>query len=259
MDAVTEVLLERSENVDKLSKMLIVSLVAHAAIVTAVTLLPRQWAEPRGTAPVMTISLGGPSGPQQGNNTIAAKQIQEVAPETVKPRNEAPPALTKPEMIEPVKAAKPEPKTPAKPEPKKEAVQLHGAKPTQGAEVKAGSAKIETHGAAVPFGGLATGGGGAGQAYTDYANFCCPEYMAAVTEQIRRNWNPKQQQDGTSAVKFTIRRDGTIADVVVEQGANQILNLASQRAIVTTQRVPPLPAAFTPETLILHIVFQYQR
>ena len=30
-------------------------------------------------------------------------------------------------------------------------------------EVKAGSAKIETHGAAIPFGGLATGGGGAGR------------------------------------------------------------------------------------------------
>jgi hypothetical protein len=28
---------------------------------------------------------------------------------------------------------------------------------------------------------------------------------------------------------------------------------------VITQRVPPLPAAFTPETLILHIAFQYQR
>jgi outer membrane biosynthesis protein TonB len=259
MDAVTEVLLERSERVDNLARMLIVSLVAHAAIVTAVTLLPRQWASPRDNAPVMTISLGGAPGPQVGHNPISAKQIQEAVPETVKPRNDVPPALAKPEMIEPVKAAKPEPKTAAKPEPKKDVVQLHGSKPTQGTEVKAGSAKIETHGAAIPFGGLATGGGGAGQAYTDYANFCCPEYLAAVTEQIRRNWNSKQQQDGTSAVKFTIRRDGTIADVIVEQGANQILNLASQRAIVTTQRLPPLPAAFTPDTLILHLVFQYQR
>jgi outer membrane biosynthesis protein TonB len=259
LDAVTQILLERSQKVDNLTRMVIVSFLAHAAVVTAVTLLPRQWSAPRDSAPVMTISLGGAPGPKQGNNPISAKEIQEAVPETVKPRNDAPPALAKPEMIEPVKAAKPEPKTPAKPEPKKETVQLHGAKPTQGTEVKAGSAKVETHGAAVPFGGLATGGGGAGQAYTDYANFCCPEYITAVTEQIRRNWNSKQQQDGTSAVKFTIRRDGSITDVAVEQGANQILNLASQRAILTTQRVAPLPAAFTPETLILHIFFQYQR
>jgi outer membrane biosynthesis protein TonB len=259
MDAVTEILLERSEKADNLTRMMLVSLVAHAAIVTAVTLLPRQWAVPEDKGPVMTISLGGAPGPKQGTNAISAKQIQEAVPETVKAKNDAPPALTKPEMIEPVKAAKPEPKTPAKPEPKKEVVQLHGAKPTQGAEVKAGVAKIETHGAPIPFGGLATGGGGAGQAYTDYANFCCPEYINAVTEQIRKNWNPRQQVDGSAAVKFTIRRDGTIVDVIVEQGSNQILNLASQRAVVITQRVPPLPAAFTPETLILHIAFQYQR
>jgi outer membrane biosynthesis protein TonB len=259
MDAVTEILLERSQKVDTLTRMVIVSLVAHAAIVTAVTLLPRHWAAPRDTAPVMTISLGGAPGPKQGNNAISRKAVQEAVPDTVKAKNDAPPALTKPEMIEPVKAARPEPRTAAKPEPKKDVVQLHGAKPTQGTEVKAGAAKVETHGAAVPFGGLATGGGGAGQAYTDYANFCCPEYINAVTEQIRRNWNSKQQQDGTSAIKFTIHRDGTISDVIVEQGANQMLNLASQRAVVTTQRVAPLPAPFTPETLILHVVFQYQR
>ena len=58
---------------------------------------------------------------------------------------------------------------------------------------------------------------------------------------------------------FTIRRDGTIVDVAAEQGSNQFLNMASQRAILVTQRVPPLPAAFTPPQLKLHLVFQYQR
>lgn len=259
MDAVTEVLIDRSRQTDTVTRMVIVSLAAHAAIVTAVTLLPRQWASPRDNAPVMTISLGGAPGPVQGHNPISAKPVQEAVPDTVKPKNDAPPALAKPEMIEPVKTARPETRTPAKPEPKKEVPQLRGRTPTQGAEVKAGSARVETRGAAIPFGGLATGGGGAGQAYTDYANFCCPEYLQTVTGLIQRNWNFKQQQEGSSAVKFTIRRDGTIVDVVVEQGASEILNRASQRAVLATQQVPPLPAAFTPETLILHIVFQYQR
>jgi len=60
-------------------------------------------------------------------------------------------------------------------------------------------------------------------------------------------------------VKFTIHRDGTITDIVVEEGANPILNLASQRAVVMTRQTPPLPAAFTPDHLTLHIAFQYQR
>jgi outer membrane biosynthesis protein TonB len=259
MDAVTEILLERSERADNLTRMMLVSLVAHAAIVTAVTLLPRQWAASQDAGPVMTISLGGAPGEKQGRNPISAKQIQEAVPETVKAKNDAPPALTKPEMIEPVKTAKPEPKTAAKPEPKKEVVQLHGAKPTQGTEVKPGVAKVETHGTPTPFGGLATGGGGAGQAYTDYANFCCPEYLAAVTALIQKNWNYKQGQDGSSVIMFVIQRDGSIVDIKPEQGSNQILNLAAQRAVVVTQRVPPLPAAFTPPQLTLHLVFQYQR
>jgi len=260
MDAVTEILVERSEKVDSLTRMVIVSLVAHAAIVTAVTLLPRQWATARDSTPTMTISLGGGApGPKQGYNAISAKQVQEAVPDTVKPRNDAPPALAKPEMIEPVKAARPDPKTPAKPEPKKEVPQLRGSKPTQGTEVKAGAAKIETHGAAVPFGGLATGGGQGQAAYTDYADFCCPEYLTTVTELIRKNWNHKQGQDGTSVIMFVIRRDGSIVDIKAEQGSNQLLNLAAQRAVAVTQRVPPLPAAFTPAQLTLHLVFQYQR
>ena len=260
MDAVTEILIDRSQQADKVTRMVIVSLIAHAALISTIAFASNRW---NSTAPdnaqVMTISIGGAPGPQQGRNPISAKPVQEAVPETVKPKNDAPPALARPEMIEPVKTAKPERKSAAKPEPKKDVPQLHGSKPTQGAEVKAGTAKVETHGAAIPFGGLATGGGGAGQAYTDYANFCCPEYLSAVTQQIQKNWNSKQGQEGSSVVSFSIRRDGSIADVKVDQGSNQILNLASQRAILVTQRVPPLPAAFTPEQLTLHLVFQYQR
>lgn len=261
MDAVTEILVERTQQADKVTRMVILSLVAHGLLITAVAFAPRPWGSTAvDNSHVMTISLGGAPGPSQGRNPISNKPVQEVAPANVKPRNDAPPALAKPDMIEPVKTAKPESKAAAKPEPKKEVPQLHSSKPTQGTEVKAGSAKVETHGSAIPFGGLATAaGGGAGQAYTEYKDFCCPEYLSAVTQLIQKNWNSKQGQDGSAVVKFSIRRDGSIVDVIVEQGSNQILNLASQRAIMVTQRAPALPAAFTPEQLTLHLVFQYQR
>jgi outer membrane biosynthesis protein TonB len=259
MDAVTEILLDRSREADKVTQMVVVSLVAHAILLTAIAVLPRQLFKPAAPETVMVISLGGAPGPVQGKTPTAAKAIQEAVPATVKPRNEAPPALAKPEMIEPVKTAKPEPKTAAKPEPRKEVVQLHSSKPTQGTEVKAGAARVETPGAAIPFGGLATGGGGAGQARTEYANFCCPEYLTAVTDLIHKNWVFKQDRDGSSVIKFIVHRDGSITDVSVEEGSDQILNLASQRAILVTQRVPALPAAFTPQQLTLHIGFQYQR
>lgn len=259
MDAVTEILLDRTRVAQNVSRMVVVSLLLHGALLTAIVVLPHVLQRPSEPKNVMTITLGGAPGPVQGRLPIAQKTVQQAAPDTAKPKTDTPPALSKPEMVEPLKAAKPLPKSPAPPEPKKDVTQLHGTKPTQGAEVKPGAAKVDTHGAAIPFGGLATGGGGGGAAVTDVKDFCCPDYLIAVTDLIRRNWQQKQGQDGLSVVAFTIHRDGTISDVVVEQGGNPILNVVSQRAIIATQRVTTLPAAFTGDHLTVHLGFQYQR
>jgi len=258
VDAVTEVLIDRARTQQKLSRMVVVSLVLHGMLITALAVLPQFRHAPPPTS-YMTIVLGGTPGPQQGRTPTSAKEVQEVAKPAAKPTPEAPPALRKPDLVEPVKTAKPETKAAAKPEPKKETPQLHGSKPTTGPEPKAGIARVETQGAAIPFGGLSTGGGGAGGAYTDLKDFCCQDYLNTVTTIIRSNWQQNQQQDGSSLVAFTIHRDGSITDVVVEPGANQILNMVSQRALLSTQRVPPLPAAFTNDHLTVHLTFQYQR
>jgi protein TonB len=210
----------------------------------------------------MTIELGGAPGPMQGRNAISSRPIQQAVPEPkpVPPTQQAPPALEKPEMVEPLKTAPRQPKAVAKPEPAKTEPQLHGRTPTTGAEVKAGSARVDTGGAQVPFGGLATGGGGGGGAYTDIQNFCCPEYLMTMSRLIQANWNQRQGQDGTNRVKFTIMRDGTIRDVSVEESSvSQFLDLASQRAVVSTRRLPPLPAQFTGDHLTVHLIFQYRR
>lgn len=260
MDAVTEVLLDRTREAENVTRMVILSLVAHAVLISVFAFMPNRWSTAQRTdAHVMNISLAGAPGPVQGHNPISAKAVQEVAPAPAKARNDAPPALAKPEMVEPIKAAKAAPNTPAKPEPKKEEPQLHSRKPTQGAEVKAGSAKVDTKGA-IPFGGgLATGGAGLPGAYTDYGDFCCPEYLTTMSTLIYGNWQQKQGQDGSNVLTFTVKRDGTIVNVVIDQGTNQFLNLASQRALAMTKQLPPLPAAFTPDHLTVHLVFQYKR
>ncbi len=259
MDAVTEVLLDRSRDAQKISRMVVLSLVLHGVLLTVIVLAPYAFPHPQDPRNVMTISLGGAPGPVQGHTAISAREIQKVAPDATKKPPDTPPALPKPEMVEPLKAAKPLPKAPAKPEPQKEVAPLHGSKPTEGARVTPGAARVDTHGAQTPFGGLATGGGGAGAAVTDVKDFCCPDYLQSITDQIRRNWQERQGQDGASVVAFTIHRDGSITDVVPEQGGNPILTMASQRAIVATQRVSPLPAAFTGDHLTVHLAFQYQR
>jgi TonB family protein len=126
--------------------------------------------------------------------------------------------------------------------------------------VRKGAARVETgQTAAIPFGGLATGGGPVGGAYTDYADFCCPEYLATMTRLVYGNWNQKQGQTGTNRVKFTIQRDGSITEIGIERSAGPFLDIASRRALEQTQRLPPLPAAFTLPRLIVHLDFQYKQ
>jgi TonB family protein len=261
MDAVTQILIDRSRETDTISRMVVLSLVAHAVLIAVVAFMPAGW----GTATkddktaTMVISLGGAPGPRQGQTPISAKPVQEAAPNAPKPNAQAPPALAKPEMVEPLKTAKPLPKSVAKIEPKKIEPQLHGSKPTTGAEVKQGAARVETGGQTTPFGGLATGGGGAGAAYTDYANFCCPEYLQTMVQVVQRNWQQNQGVDGTVIVKFTIQKSGALTNVEVEKQSVPFLNLAAQRAVVQTGQLPPLPAAFTGDQLTVHLVFQFKR
>jgi len=259
MDAVTEVLIDRSHEVDRLSRMMVVSLIAHAAVIAAVAIAPQftSGATRRDEGPVMTISLAGGEGPIQGRNPESAKPIQESVPETAKPKNDAPPALAKPEMVEPV-AKKPEPKASAKPEPKKEEPQLHGRTPTQGAQVREGTARRDTgQTAAVQFGGLATGGVGEG-ARTEFGDFCCPEYLVTVQRLIYTNTNHQQGQVGTIVMKFVIQRDGSITDVTAPNGGDQFLELASRRALAQTQKLPPLPVQYSGNRLTVLIDFKYR-
>jgi TonB family protein len=207
-------------------------------------------------ADVMVISLGGPPGPVQGRNPISGRPVEEVAPAT-KPKTDTPPAAAKPEMIEPIKSAKPEPKaTKAKPD-KPETTRTRP--PSTGAEVKAGAARVDTQGAAIPWGGLATGGGGDGGVRTDLANFCCPDYLIALKRAIYANWDRKQGQAGLNQIGFVIARDGTISGAKIEVSAGQFLDLSSLRAVQKTQRLPPLPPAFTLPALTVHLEFEYIR
>ena len=259
MDAVTEVLLQRSDAADSVSRMVGLSLAAHVVVIAMITLVPFGRSASDDNAHVMTISLAGAPGPVQGRNPMAAKPVQEAVKAPDIPTTQAPPALAKPEMIEPLKIAKPQPRAPAKPDIQKVEPQLHGRTPTRGAEVTEGKARVDTQ-SAIPFGsGLATGGGGAGAAYTDYADFCCPDYIQTMTRLIRQNWNPKIGAVGTNKLKFAIQRDGSITDIAVETSAGQFLDLASQRALVQTRQLPPLPAAFTHDRLTVHLEFEYQR
>jgi periplasmic protein TonB len=265
-EAVTDVLVARAHEADGLSRMVLVSVFAHGVLIAALVAMPASWRSPStradATPMMITLSSAGTGPDAGGRNLISGKPVQEEAPAESKPAPVAPPAPKAPEMVAPEPTAKPSPTKPPKPV-EKPVDKSSARKPTTGPEVKAGDARVDTGGAPIEFGGLTrpSGGGlGASSVKTDYANFCCPAYLDQMVELIKRNWNQKQGASGEVQVKFTIRRDGTISDVQVEKPSGiSLLDLESQRAMLKTRALPPLPREFTESTLTVHIIFDYHR
>jgi TonB family protein len=137
--------------------------------------------------------------------------------------------------------------------------EARGRTPTRGAETSAGSAVAFTGARGQGF-GLSSGGGPGSGSRLDVADFCCPDYLTAMIERIRMNWDQKQDTIGQAVVRFTIQRDGTLTNVALEQSSGSpILDLAAQRALVLTRQLPPLPSQFPDPTLGVHLTFIYQR
>lgn len=258
-EAVSEILAERAQVAGGISRMVILSLIAHGLLLSTMILAPSFWqAAPKSDPNVIEISLGGVEGPKTGGMTPpSARKVDEVAPRDPRARAEAPPP-PKPEMVEAAPATKPAPKTTSKPvetKPKET-----GRKPAVGAEVSKGTARVETNSPAqVPFGGLSTGGGGFGGTTIDVKGFCCPEYLQTMLQMIRENWKRNQGVNGRVIMSFVVQRDGRITDVKVEQSGGQFLDLVSQRALVATARIPPLPREHSQNTLPVQLVFEYLR
>ena len=260
-EAVTDVLVERSREAEGLSRMVVYSLVAHVALVTVIALAPKGWLGSRAQEEVAawTISLSGSPGPDAaGRNQLADRPVQTVAPPEPRQPFTLPPASKAPEMVVPEPAPKPAPKPR---DVRKPADKPTTRKPIAGEEVKSGAARVETGGAAVPFGGLSSSGGdGLNPETFGLENFCCPDYIRTMSKLIRRNWNQRQGVAGVNVVKFVIRRDGMLVQPeLVKPSGNPLLDLESRRAVINTRQLPPLPAEFTEPNLTILLTFEYKR
>lgn len=263
-EAVSDILVERARESDRAGQMVLISFLAHTVLIVALVVMPASWRMSSTSSDVtpMMITLSSGGGPDAGGMTpISGRPVQEVAAET-KLAPIAPPVSKLPEMVAPEPKATPLPKTPPK-RTEKPVDKSSARKPTTGPEKKAGDARADTGGAPIPFGGLTrpSGASSAGAALvTDYANFCCPEYLNKMVDLIKRNWNQNQGAAGQVQVKFTIRRDGTITDVeLVKPSGISLLDLESQRALAKARAMAPLPREFTPNTLTVTVIFDYHR
>lgn len=261
-DLVSATLAERAREPRGFAATTLASLAAHVLGIVVLVFVPAQWGA--GAAPereVMTISLGGAPGPRAGGMTsMGGQAVQQAVPPQPKARPEPPrpPAQKAPEMVDPVKPdARRRPVEKPENAPREVLPDAKGRTPTRGAEVRPGNTVAQTGGSGIGF-GLSTGGGGTGGEF-NVGDFCCPEYLQTMLQIIQRNWNSKQQIGGTSAVRFTVNRDGTVSDVsLAKPSGYAVLDLTAQRAVAMS-RMPPLPSGYTHPSLTITLTFEYQR
>jgi len=257
MDAVSEVLIARSSKDDRLNSMLGASVLAHVVLLGIFMFVPAWWFGTETQAPenVLEISLGGPIGPDtSGLTSMTSRTIQQVQtelPKAVEPVR--PPAAETPEMVMPTKA--PPKKSPTN---KVDAKDPRSAKPTTGEEIRKGSSIAENKARGQGFGGLSSGGGGTGM-QLEVSNFCCPEYLATMTAQIKANFASQQNVAGLTRMRFVVRRDGSIVDItVIESSGAQALDFFAERALKLA-KLPPLPAGYPDGTLPVRLAFEFSR
>ena len=259
---VTDVLRGRLQTPAGLPKMVSLSVAVHLVLAASLVatrggLLKRHDAAPT----LMTISLSGSAGPENGGmNALGGRPVQAVTPPEDLARREASraPAAKTPEMTVPLPNAKTVKATPGPPV-KQAPDEARGRTPTKGKEPAFGSAIADTGVRGQGF-GLSTGGGaGSGSSLEITGDFCCPEYLATMITRIRSAWNQNQGSRGTSLIRFTIKRDGSITDASIFTGSGTLtLDTAALRAVLATKTLPPLPDAFPNPTLTMRLSFEYQ-
>jgi protein TonB len=245
-----------------LQTMVSVSIAAHVAVAALLIFGPGGlMTHHEAPATLMTISLSGTAGPENGGMTaLGGRPVQAVTPPDEAPKREAlrAPAAKTPEMVVPLPNAKTV-KTTTGPTVKQAPDEARGRTPTKGKEPAFGSAIADTGVRGQGF-GLSTGGGaGSGSSLEITGDFCCPEYLATMSARIRAAWNQDQGAKGTSLIRFTIRRDGSITDAsIFKTSGVTTLDTAAQRAVVSTKTLPPLPDAYPNPTLTIRLSFEYQ-
>ena len=262
-EAASQILVARTREPEGFRRTLAVSAGVHLIALAALAFGPVSWLSGEENAvpeSVMLIRLGGAEGPGEGGLTpLGARPIQEVLTleEARRPQWIQPPTPTPPKMTMPVEEAAPRPE----PETEVETVpeEARGRTPTRGPELLEGSAMADTGARGIGV-GLSGGGLGGSGGELSLADFCCPEYLATMVQLIRQRWDSNQQVPGVAVVRFTIQRSGAIGDVAVDRSSGYFaLDMSAQRAILLVRLLPPLPSAFTENTLTVRLTFEYRR
>ena len=254
-ELVSDVIASRRRESDALGRTLGWSVLAHVLITALVWIIPSERATPPPRE-VMSVSLGGSPGPRAGGLTqMGGRSVQAVAPPRPLPRPPTPAAaLPRPSAA----AARPRAQAATVPPSARAVPEARGSTPSTGEQIVSGNTRTDTRVRGQGFGLSSAGGSAGGPVQLDVSNFCCPDYLEQMIGRIQSNWQQNLGVVGTTVMKFTVMRDGTVQAVQVERASGVILlDSAADRAVRLTAKLAPLPAQFPNSSLTVHMRFEY--
>jgi len=106
-------------------------------------------------------------------------------------------------------------------------------------------------------GGLSLGEGGGGEVAGVPADFHFTYYIERMLALIESRWYKPAAAEGARArVRFRIQRDGRLDSIELEESSgNPSFDRAALRALYASNPLPPLPPAYVPSSLTVHLSF----
>ena len=258
---VSDILQSRKREPDGLKQTALLSLGAHAAVLAVLALLPAIMPEAGAAAAGRDEHQSGRHAWPAQRRHADARRAADRGGASRRPRRRSP-EIRCPPRRSPPKMTLPDPRQKPRTPPKTTAPSKDpkGTTAGRGVEAQAGTARVETGAKGQGFGLSSGGGGGTGRRLDVDDDFCCPEYIMDMRNRIHKNWNQQQQAHGCRA--HEIHHPAERADHRHRGGrpsGNPSLDIASQRALMNTRMLAPLPAAFPDPQLTVHLTFNYER
>jgi protein TonB len=251
MDAVGEILAQRTASDPEWKAGAVGTLLLHAAVGAALLIasrLPsrRMFISPQAVA-VRLVPLASVRGSRAAAEQPVSRPVIEKPQDVPEPSPKAMPL--------------PEEKTKSKKEPPPP---VHPSKTSPQAKTKASGSAVDLPQPGESAEGSPTGVAGAGSTFGtslsafDSADFNYSYYVSRMLATIGANWfKPTDQTVSPPVIFFRIARDGTISDVQIERTSGlPFVDRAAQRAVMVSSPLPPLPADFHESSLGVHLRFQ---
>jgi len=249
------------ERGDRFRKYLFISVIIHVVLIAGLSISYSRSVKPVTQSTPYEVSLVEFEKPKP-KKTAVQPPVEKPKPKPVEKKEEE---SQKEEPPEEVVKIKPAPKKEEEPKKIVEEPRKEPQKPEKKPEPKR---EIETDRPPAPDSLLAERpepkqAPGVGGFQVDSPNFNYNYYLDLLRDKIRQNWKPPSGMPTkgeyiTAVVEFTVRRDGMIIGVRVEESSGlAFFDQSTLRAVLNSNPAPPLPRAFDEDRLGVHVNFVF--